>query len=443
MKKILLICFVLIFHNIFGQISNQKIKTQKEFFSIYINDTLKKNQKKAYYVKYNKDGDTIRIKKYWTDLSRKRNVLKEEIKYNNKHQILKQTKYTEYCRLYEKSKHTYDNKDSLISFFYKEISFQGNHIFWSKVGRQYFERDSIGRKIKTKKYHRDGRILLLSCTIDKGFETYKYDENGNLIQEINIDSKKDTFYIHSYFYDHQSKILEENFSGGSYPYKTTYLYDEKGNMTKKLIKYKNKSDTIVAIENNYHYENDFYFIRQTCNNCNDTINLKYDYNNNLIEKCVCPNSKKYSIQCDQYDKTGIILKSVATFNDTIIWERDCSYNDKGLLIKTLAQRYEDSTLLFIETNYIYDYNNKLIKSKTLRNSEQDSIEYFYDSNGNMILEYHISNNYNEYLIGISMLFFDYNIDGTINKKTTEQYNIKQSECGERLKIISNYYYKYY
>jgi len=133
-----------------------------------------------------------------------------------------------------------------------------------------YKYDDKGNMIEEIEKNADGQIISLTK-----YE-YKYDDKGNMIEEIR---KNESGRIIEYKYDSKGNMIEKNESGGIIEHK----YDDKGNMIEEI----RKSEWEGIIEHKYYkYDNKGNIIeemwRDRLGETIDFIEYKYDDKNNKI-----------------------------------------------------------------------------------------------------------------------------------------------------------------
>lgn len=402
MRNFLLLIFSLTVQFVDGQEIRRNVKSQKVIYSVYSKDTFSYD---LYLIKLDPLGDTTDIQINYEKYRKDQDVImKKKVKYNKK-KILEEVDFFENGKLHRKQKISYDEKDSIISIYTWEAL--GSDSF--KESKQNIFRDSFGRKIKLTSINRSSSDKLKSST------KYIYDENGYMIKEIMFDSKNEITSIMELKYNKQGKIIEKSLPKGTYntgPLKWIYLYDGKGDLTKKMMKDELKKDTVILFESKYDYQDSSYFVTQTTksiyNEIVGIVKFKYDNKNKLLEAFQYYSSKLNFYFFDKYDKHGRIIKRGQIVNDTLDSETNYIYNDKGLLINEIRNQF----LKYPSTNsFIFSYNSEGKKVKT--------VHYIDDKQ-----------NYSETI--------EYNQDGAIKRTEFEEKYPKFTK-----KYVYEYIYEYY
>ncbi len=191
----------------------------------------------------------------------------------------------------------------------------------------FFNED--GNKIKEMDY---------SSETDKGLTiTYEYDKKENLISSkcLNPDNSIVFKTMRNYYADGNRKDLYFYLPDGTYKYRNTAEYDEKGNM----INLKWFWPTGFKAENKYTY-----------NDTKPMENSEYNPEGVFLYKWVY-----------KYDKRDNLIEAIQYYpNNSINSKIDYAYNTKNQLIK------QDNIIgEFVQNSLIFEYNNKnLLCTKT-------------------------------------------------------------------------------
>ena len=229
----------------------------------------------------------------------------------------------------------------------------------------------------------------VSLYADNFNEKYKYDEKGNEIEAIDTEGNKVKTY-----YNEKDKIDYQLYYGkdeNEYRYKMSYQYNEKGLVEKQILENnllsENEENRITTIE--YHYD--------------ENGNLEYTSKNGI---------KKYESGKIKY-KDNYISEYESESKDKAIF----NYDEYGHLLKVKDGNNN-------EINYIYDENDKLIKT----NQGNKYIEYDYNLLGQIT---RINNN------GKDVYEFVYNDDNLIAAIKINEKVIEEYEYDERDNLIED------
>lgn len=201
---------------------------------------------------------------------------------------------------------------------------------------------------------------------------YQYDDNNNLIKELNFESEdKHLSRYFTYEYDDKNQLVlkefySENFDNTESYYEVIvrYTYQYENNNLNKLIKYRKKPNQ----------ENDFYI--------HEIHSYKY-LDDNLIEEVIdyeqTGSQTKYLFE---YENNNLIKKTEYLFYSDDIFKYVWKYDNYNRKIKEL--RYCNN----VETQKtIFEFSYNKMNAKVY-NSEDfiKEIYYEYDNSGNLIQE---------------------------------------------------------
>lgn len=177
--------------------------------------------------------------------------------------------------------------------------------------------------------------------------SYKYDNDGNLIEEI------DPYGCTKYEYDDHGNIIRMDYDDSCYEY--TY-----------------QNENVVEVVGYYNGE--------VVYNCN----YQYDHDGNLTES-ISRDAEGVSKSVYRYDANGNETDCMSYTDDKLTFQKKRSYDSNGNLITETIERMnmEDYNHSF---RYEYNDDNLLVR-QTVYNYKgyvRDDIEYKYDSNGNRI-----------------------------------------------------------
>lgn len=218
-------------------------------------------------------------------------------------------------------------------------------------------------------------------------ETYSetglwFDENGNMIK--NVLTWGDAIITHEYKYDEDGNLIEEKRDdmGGFYRI-TTYEYDfdGNGNLTEKRV-YENTDNYYSDSNSNaesycvytYEYDNDGRLIKEICDNPESEWNASviiytYDSQGRLsAEEHV---NIGYTVS---YKYDGDLLVEMTSSSDESTYTTVYTYDDKGNLIK---EEYVDAFGDRHFTIYEYDKDGNVIAKEWNEFGEYGNVRYEY------------------------------------------------------------------
>jgi len=187
-----------------------------------------------------------------------------------------------------------------------------------------------------KGYRIESRFFFLLFSIEK--YTYKYDANGNKIEQTDYDTSGRSIGMHTYKYDEKGNKIEQidYDTNGRSVWKYNYKYDDKENL-------------IEVIQ--YLYDN--FFNRKT---------YKYDKKMNKIE------------ECNYFGDGSLIEKDIFKYDTKGNKIENRHYKSNGIMDKKYIYKYDEIGNK-IEWTF-YDQNGKLDKKYVYK--------YDYDKTGNWI-----------------------------------------------------------
>ena len=197
----------------------------------------------------------------------------------------------------------------------------------------------------------------VSGTYDGGYDFF-YDENGNLIQEIET------------YHDGTKDI-------------TDYTYDANGNLAKRVYTDSNGDKSV----RDYTYDANGKLIKRVYTDSDgdkEVCDYTYDAKGNLIKEVYTNSYGNKSISDYTYDAKGNLIKEVYTYSDGNKSIYDYTYDVNGNLIKDVYTSFDGNKSIY---DYTYDVNGNLIKEVyTYSDGDKSIYDYTYDVNGNLIKE---------------------------------------------------------
>lgn len=335
---------------------NHNIKSLTSSTFYYENDSLIE-ERLISFTKFNRDGDTIKNITH----SRWKPTIKTIIRHRKKTKTYLIYKDDQFV-----SKRKYDKNDSLIYRFSPTTK-----------RKSFFIRDSADRvvDITTKRNHR-------RKSGDHFYHTYN--PHGLLTSKIRV-SDKDTTFKEFLKYNKQNQIVSVNKPMPSYnigPMTTLFFYDERGNLTRKLLINHETKDTVEIVKKSYTYGKSFYEVTVERRRWNDhklivSVYFKYDYDDNLLKECkrgIC-NEKEFSPK-------GYLLsyKTYREASSKVSYHYLFKYDKKNRLIKKIDAT-DKNTYSLLE----YDESNKLIHEKIYKKGILDK-EVYYNYTDRLLTE---------------------------------------------------------
>lgn len=246
---------------------NGNVIEETYFKSGYVNKKLSykydNNENKVEFVNYRGSANEV--------------MFKQNITYDNSARKIREERYNGID--YQIIKYTYDNKSRLIKTVRSDI-------FGNIEHQRIF---NYSGKICT--------ISIIDGTLEIGKIINKYDNNNNIIESTEYDSKGDIKEHYEYLFD--GKLVKEKTKSilGNFHYKEIYSYDSNNNLIKIL---KEKPKGTVIEDHIYKYDSQDNLIEEEWydNNPNENSKKTYFYNSKgILEKVeVFYSLYKYKIQ---------------------------------------------------------------------------------------------------------------------------------------------------
>jgi hypothetical protein len=215
-------------------IINQKVMSQTNWDYNFIKDKPSPKGNKTSYTRYNTRGDIVEFVTY----KLKDTLIYETYEYNAEGYRVDYTKHKggkkniSYRKISD-----YDNNGNVIL----EQGFDGSEKF-----RNTYQYNDEG-KLTEINYYADNTLkekrifvhtvnitdvtVFNSANIITSYMSLKYDEKGNLTEEIQYDSNKNPLENRIFVYNNESKVVSEvKYREGDFYYKLTYLYDSAGEL---------------------------------------------------------------------------------------------------------------------------------------------------------------------------------------------------------------------
>ncbi|MBK7566251.1 MAG: hypothetical protein IPI31_00335 [Bacteroidetes bacterium] len=237
------------------------------------------------------------------------------------------------------------------------------------------------REVEYKAITKFGKIL--KGEINSSKEIF-FNKNGNMMEQISNYSDGSLEYKNTYKYDENGNLIEDSSSYWGFNSVSKYLYDEAGNLLQ--MDYMNTEDSLI-LRYIYKYDIDGRMAE----------NSSYNSNGELHEKI------KY-----KYDEMGNIVETTSTnpnplLNDITYYKHDL----KGNMLE-VNSKYPDGSQNYLNT-YEYDEKGNVIKSHkegiVFHNVTELTFQYEFDKVGNWI----------------SMISFKGEVAETLTERTINYY----------------------
>lgn len=267
---------------------------------------------------------------------------------------------------------------------------------------------AISAPVLATEYYYDDNGNLIKQINSNSIWSYTYDENGNKItftSEKNGSIENNTTWT----YDRNNNVLTEHQETNSGVWDYAYTYDNKGNLLTsrtdnsdgsyslqtytyndagKLINMTNE-DNGSSYEYSYTYDDHGNILTQTYNGGSvKNYSYTYDDNGNVLEK-VETNDKGKVTRTWTYDSDGTLTNETST-----IWEKNYAYDEYGNLIH---EDYVETGGYTLDTrwNYIYDEKGNVLSMTKSKNGQVVQTEsYTYDEYGNVLTKNYDSTEHN-------------------------------------------------
>ena len=222
-------------------------------------------------------------------------------------------------------------------------------------------------------YDGEGAVISQSQTM------YEYDSNGNQIRVLL--GHEDRFL--TYKYDDSGNLIEEvSYENGVIISYVKYEYDENGRKIKSLVYFGDEKAKMVNVYQYNYYGNltmeiTYSYYREVVNKT--SCLYEYDRGGNLIRRTFSKEDIFHSAEEYMYDAFGNLFKEVSYYSEgNVFWL--CVYDDSGNLIKEESYDAEGNAYWFY--GYDYDKNGNMIEETTLSYIKK----YEYDEQNNKTKE---------------------------------------------------------
>lgn len=193
-------------------------------------------------------------------------------------------------KIFRTTEYTYDSSNKLIQLVHKKdddkISSVTEHIYDSNgMNTQSVSKNANGQtdSIINKQYNSNGQLKMLSDGLKPGNSVWKtvflYDDNGNLTKVIGTDHNGITTVVNN-TYDSNGKLIEKTLGTDKY----TYTYDSDG----RLIKVVGPGQYALSLCEEYV-----------------TYTLAYDSNGNISEITITTNTDEKYTYTFEYEKVTL------------------------------------------------------------------------------------------------------------------------------------------
>ncbi len=235
---------------------------------------------------------------------------------------------------------------------------------------KFGEPEDVGELLSDTIYDQNGNPKMINSSERYSKMSYYYDENNNVSKVTKYFTDKETekpIFVFKNSYDDKNRLVESIEYGGSgkFMQKRTYQYDEKYNLTKKII-----SKDYDEITSSFKYDNNNRLTElsefSSAKKSTDKTVYKYSKDGYLIEKIVNPDALYWNHSEYSYDLSGHLIEEMTytISNQTIKVDYT---SGKKILIEKFKYEYDDKGLL----------TGKIIFNKSTNEPEQ-KIKYKYE-----------------------------------------------------------------
>ncbi|MBE6608637.1 MAG: hypothetical protein E7633_08790 [Ruminococcaceae bacterium] len=288
-----------------------------------------------------------------------------DIKYNRALSLIEKGEYEKAYAIFEEL----GDDEMCAKFHYVPVSVKNSTAGGTKYSYEYFEYNENGLLSKITYgdsgicveflYDENGNFVreITNNNGVKSFESYFYDENGNMIKTVSIGASDEVRYSEYTYNSDNNKTKSQSFdSEGNPGGKIEWLYDDKGNMVKR----------IYDANNNY-----------------SVMDFTYDEKGNMTGRFDTSDTSNSSYEY-VYDDDGKKIKEIFVIEEGKETVTEYLYDDNGNLIKTFEDAYH--AMLNDSVEYYYDDNNRLVKRvcKDHIGKPYGTDVWTYDEKGNMI-----------------------------------------------------------
>ena len=260
---------------------------------------------------------------------------------------------------------------------------------YDKSGNKIEEVDSNqegnNKKVRiTFKYDDKGNVIANNYIKDndsisnKNSWVYKYDANGNMIQEKRFDEKGNLTFMKIIFYNEKGRCMKENFYTTDSTFDGGYTFndDENGNIIEWNKLDSNGTSTGRETYKFDNLNNEIEWCKYNSKNVlHDRNSYKYDSNGNKIEEwdstfygsLTSVFTYKFDINGNKVEKNHFLSNGNTSGKETY------DYDSKGNLIQHNFFNKDGSLRYNTSYNYIYDEKGNWVKKTETDNGKQGNI----------------------------------------------------------------------
>ena len=249
--------------------------------------------------------------------------------------------YTGAKEAFEKLGDYRDSKEYLSKFYYMPTSFEYELI--DKKGKDYVSYNNIGLPQTQAIMRPDAQAIY----------NYFYDEKGNIIQQhVTINGEEvQEVYIYEYIYNDAGQRVraEFEFHGGITGFQT-FTYDENGNLIKR--NYEDSTGLVYEYLSEYNEKGQRTRFEIVFNGASDvrTTSYEYDENGMTVKETTSYQDGFVEIWDYTYDENGNRISAYLTDSDGDHCRYDYTYDEHGNTIKEEYVGYS-GTKQYVKTEY--------------------------------------------------------------------------------------------
>ncbi len=267
-------------------------------------------------------------------------------------------------------------REKIKSITQSNFQYKGGEPAEQGYKNSYKKYDQEGNLTEEIKYKRDGEVFLMM--------SYKYDDRGNQVGYVRYDgrNKKVTYKKACRFNDDNNLLKEAGFDGAS-QYKNVYDYDARGRLTS--IKY--YLDDFLTQVRKFVYDGNNREIKVYDGEDNYQFKLthKYDDQGNLInETRIETDGSIHYRTLKDYNNDGKVISETRYERGNFSYKISKDYNSSGKLLKVTEKKADGTS--FIKQKYIYNAKGLLLKEEFRKKSSSDFSYKHYSYNNNDICE---------------------------------------------------------
>ena len=278
-------------------------------------------------------------------------------KYNSALDLIAEGKYEEAYEILLNLGDCQDAQTLVKRFYYIPLEIKSNYVTAEDTSIYLYQ-------IQLNENNLPEKIIHYGSSGYQEILEYTYDENGNLIREIDttiydLDTTPSYTTSVDYTYDQNGNLIQTIKTNNAYKSICKHYYDAAGNIIQEIYTFSGGGQSIYT----YTYDTNGNLIKEIGTDSDgdtQTYNYIYDIDGNLI-KVVYVTSYGYKTISDYtYDANGNLTKKTHTYKDGSKWIEEYTYDENGNMIQYhgLSTSSRGDT---ITGNYSYDTHGNLVK----------------------------------------------------------------------------------